>query len=124
MKLKQCGRIDEIHRRFEAYLESGESAGNCRHHWYIGPNMLIDKFVRMEYLREDLNGVFNHLCVPVEIFKKILSRIPKFKDFGRIFACLNVADYFTDMTLKVVNEWFSLGGYVKYDSVIDLEYSQ
>jgi len=128
VELKRRGRIDEICRRFEDYLEYEPSRNTARRHWYIGSDMLIDKFVRMEYLREDLNDVLNHLNVSTEISKKILSRIPTFKDSGRSDTCLNVADYFTDKTLKVVNErfsdWFSLGGYIKHDSVINLEYLQ
>ena len=95
-ELKQCGSIDEICRRFEDYLEYGPSRYTAREHWYIGSDMLIDKFVRMEYLREDLNDTLNHLNVPAEISKKILSRIPKFKDSGRSDTCLNAVDYFTD----------------------------
>lgn len=126
VELKQCGRIDEICRRFEEYLEYGPFRYTARQHWYIGSNMLIDKFVRMEYLREDLSDVLNHLNVPVEISKNILSRIPRFKDSGRSDTCLKLADYFTDKTLEVVNkkcsDWFPLGGYVKHDSVISMEY--
>jgi len=126
VKLKQCGRIDEICRRFEDYLEYGPSHNTARQHWYIQSDMLIDKFARMEYLREDLSDILNHLNVPAEIFKKIFSKIPKLKASGRSNTCLNVADYYTDKTLEVVNErfsdWFSLGGYVKHNSVIGLEY--
>ena len=126
IELKKCGGIDEICRRFEDYLEYGPSRYNARRHWYIGPNMLIDKFVRMEYLREDLNDVLSHLNVPTEISKKILSNIPRFKESNRFNSCLKTADYFTDKTLEMVNnrysEWFSRGGYVKQESVVGLEY--
>ena len=88
--------------------------------------MLIEKFVRMEYLRDDLAEVFDHLKVPAEISKKILLRIPRFKDSGRLSTCLNVADYFSDRTLQVVNkrfsDWFEYGGYLKHNSVVNLEY--
>ena len=126
VELKRRGRIDEICRRFEDYLEYGPSRYTARRHWYIRSDMLIDKFVRMEYLREDLDDVLNHLNVSAEISQKILSRIPKFRDSGRSDSCLNVADYFTYKTLELVNkrfsDWFSLGGYVKYNSVADMEY--
>ena len=125
VELKQCDRIDEIRRRFEDYLEYGPSQYTAREHWYIGPDMLIDKFVRMEYLQEDLNDVLNHLSVSAEISDKILSGIPSFKVSGRSDTCLSIADYFTDKTLKVVNErlsdWFSFGGYVKHKSIDSLE---
>ena len=126
IELKQCGRIDEICQRFEDFMEHKSSRYNARAHWYIGPNMLIDKFIRMEYLREDLSDTLNHLNVRTAISKKILSSIPRFKDSGRSDTCLNIADYFTYKTLELVNkrfsDWFSLGGYVKYNSVVDLEY--
>lgn len=128
VELKQCNRIDEICRRFEDYLESEPSQYTAREHWYIGPDMLIDKFVRMEYLREDLSDVLNYLNVSAEISDKILSRIPRFKDSGRSDTCLSIADYFTDKTLEVVNErlsdWFSLGGYVKHKSIDSLKSCQ
>ena len=124
-ELKLCGRIDEIRRRFEDYLEYGPSQYTAREHWYIGPDMLIDKFVRMEYLREDLNDVLNYLNVSAEISDKLLSNIPRFKVSTRSDTCLSIADYFTDKTLEVVNErlsdWFSLGGYVKHKSIDSLE---
>ena len=90
--------------------------------------MLIDKFVRMEYLQEDLTDVLNYLNAPEEIFKNNLSNIPKLKDSGRSDTCLNVSDYFTDKTLEAVNErysdWFSFGGYVKYNTVASFEHCQ
>ena len=128
VELKQCGRIDDICRRFKDYLDYGPSRYTDRPYWYIGSNMLIDKFVRKEYLREDLSDVLNHLNVSTEISEKILSRIPDFKDSGRSETCLDVADYFTDETIKFVNErysdWFSFGEYVKHDSVASLKYCQ
>ena len=128
VEFKRCGRIDEICRRFEHYLEYGPSRYTGRNHWYIRNNMLIDKFVRMEYLREDIEDVLKYLNVSAETSKKILSKIPKYKDSGRSDTCLNIADYFTDRTLEVVNDrysdWFSFGGYVKYNSVFQLEYCQ
>ena len=125
VELKQAGRIDHIRRRFEEYLECGPSRYSARQHWYIGPDMLIDKFIRMEYLCEDLRDTLISLKVPPEICKRILSRIPRFKYSGRSDTCLNITDYFTDKTLKEVNNryshWFALGGYLKSDDVASLE---
>lgn len=127
VELKGGNRIDEIRRRFEDYLESGPSAGNCRHHWYIRSDMLINKFVRSEFLREDLSEALIDLNVPAEISSKILSNIPQHKNSGRSDTCLNIADYFTDKTLEIVNkkysEWFTFGRYLKHNSMVELESS-
>ena len=126
VSLKKIGRIDRISQKFEDYLLNGPSRYTARQHWHIGSNMLIDKFVRMEYLREDISDILNHLSVSPEISKKILSKIPQFKNSGRSDTCLNISDYFTDRSLELVNErysdWFLYGSYVKHNSVIDLEY--
>lgn len=127
VELKRHGRINEIRRRFEDYLVSGPSAGICRHHWYVRSNMLIDKFIRSEFLREDLSDALVDLKVPVEISAKILNNIPQHKNSGRSDTCLNVADYFTDRSLEMINtkysQWFSLGKYLKYNSIAELELS-
>lgn len=132
IKFKQCGHIDDIHRIFGRYLEGTEIHPHARNteskHWYIGSNMLVDKFVRMEYLLEDLSDVLNHLNVSAGTSKKILSRIPEFKVTNRSNTCLNDADYYTDKTLEVINKrysnWFTFGGYVKHSSVVSMEYFQ
>ena len=125
IELKRSGKSDEIRRRFEEYCVNKPVKYNAREHWYIGSDMLIDKFVRMEHLSEDIADILNYLKVPTKTSKIILSHIPQYKKSGRRESCLNVADYFTEKTLEMVNnhysDWFSFGGYTKHNFVVDFD---
>lgn len=87
--------------------------------------MIIDQFVRMERIAEDLNLTLKRLKVPSKISKLVLANIPTYKSTGRTNSCLTVSDYYSEETLGIVNtrlpEWFALGGYTLFNTLEELE---
>ena len=128
INLKRNGRTDEIKTNFANYvnhIQDKTSIFDGKIHFFCDSEMLIDKFVRMESITNDMEEIFYYLKVPKEISKTILLQFPKFKLSGRADSSLNIPDYYTEETLEIVNQtlsdWFGLGGYVRCQSIEELK---
>lgn len=121
--LKQNRRIDEIKNRFASYIGKNIKYDG-KMHFYCNTEMVIDKFVRMESITNDVEEIFDHLKVPKEISQIILSRFPQFKKTERANSPLVFSDYYTEEVLDITNKrmsnWFDLGNYVRCKSLEEL----
>ena len=120
--LKQNKRIDEIKNRFASHVRNNKYYGKM--HFYCDSEMVIDKFVRMESIINDVEEIFDYLKVPKEKSQIILSRFPEFKKTERANSPLVFSDYYTEETLDIINKrmsnWFDLGNYVRCKSIEEL----
>ena len=120
--LKQNKRIDEIKNRFASYARNNTYDG--KRHFYCDSEMVIDKFVRMESITNDVEEIFDHLKVPKDISQIIFSRFPQFKKTERADSPLVFSDYYTeeilDFTNKRMSNWFDLGNYMRCKSIEEL----
>ncbi len=125
INLKKNGKIAEIKNRFTSYIKNHKSASyDGRDHFFCNSEMLIDKFVRMETIISDVEEILDHLKVPKETTHIILSHFPEFKKTKRSDSLLNFSDYYTEESLDFANKnlssWFSLGGYVRCESIEEI----
>ena len=123
--LKRNNRFDEIKNRFADYVRNHNSAfydGSA--HFFCDSKMMIDKFVRMESITNDLEEIFDHLKVPQKTSQIIFSKFPQFKKTERFNSPLVFSDYYTEKILHIINKrmsnWFDLGNYVRCQSIEEL----
>ena len=120
---KKCGDSAIIKRKFRDFLS--ENTYDGAEHFYCDKKMIIDKFIRQEFLKEDLMSILDMLSVSADIKAHILGHIPNFKMTRRKFSFIKTIDYYDDNSLSVVNErfsnWFTLGGYRMAHSLEDLK---
>lgn len=124
--LKQDGKINYIRDAFNRYATEHKSAlYTGLEHFYCDSKMVIDEFVRMENIGNDLKAVLERLNVANDISGFILTNIPQYKKTIRAESVLRISDYYTKESLDIVNErflnWLTLGGYERYDTVDQLE---
>jgi hypothetical protein len=110
---KRCGDSELIKRDFLDFMNTNTYDGT--EHFYCDEEMIIDKFIRQEFLNEDLRAVLDMLSVSADIAAHILGNIPIFKMTRRKYSFMRTIDYFDDTSLSIVNKrfanWFALGGY-------------
>ena len=120
---KRCGDSELIKRDFLDFMNTNTYDGT--EHFYCDEEMIIDKFIRQEFLKEDLRAVLDMLSVGADIAAYILGNIPIFKMTRRKYSFLRSIDYYDDASLSIVNKrfsnWFALGGYKMAHSLEDLE---
>lgn len=123
---KKSSNIKHIKTIFSEYINDDKHATyDGSEHFFCDSKMMIDQFVRMERIAEDLNLTLKRLKVPSKISKLVLANIPTYKSTGRTNSCLTVSDYYSEETLGIVNtrlhEWFALGGYTLFNTLEELE---
>ncbi len=120
---KKYGDSAIIKRKFRDFLS--ENTYDGEEHFYCDKKMIIDKFIRQEFLKEDLNYIFDLISVRADIKALILGHIPNFKMTRRKFSFIKAIDYYDETSLSVVNKrfsnWFALGGYEMAHSLEDLK---
>jgi hypothetical protein len=120
---KRYGDTALIKRDFHDFMSTNTYDG--AEHFYCDRKMIIDRFIRQEFLKEDLRAVLDMLSVGADIAAYILGDIPIFKMTGRKYSFMRSIDYYDDASLSIVNKRFSnrfaLGGYKMAHSLEDLE---
>ncbi|MFN7882299.1 MAG: sulfotransferase family 2 domain-containing protein [bacterium] len=120
---KRYGGTELIKRDFHDFLNADTYDGT--EHFYCDKKMIIDRFIRQEFLKEDLKAVLDMLSVSADIAAYILGNIPTFKMKRRKYSFMRIIDYYDDTSLSIVNKrfcnWFALGGYEMAHSLDDLK---
>ena len=120
--LKKNNRDNEIKNRFTSYVRDNKYDG--KKHFYCDSEMVIDKFVRMEFIINDVKEILDYLKVPKETSQIILSQFPQYKKTARADSLLNFSDYYTEEILNITNKrmvkWFEFGNYILCKSIEEL----
>jgi hypothetical protein len=120
---KKRGDSAIIKRKFREFLS--ENTYDGAEHFYCDKKMIIDKFIRQEFFKEDLKSILDMMSVNADIKAHILGHIPYFKMTRRKFSFIKTIDYYDDTSLSLVNkrfsDWFSLGGYEMTHSLDDMK---
>lgn len=120
---KRYGDTALIKRDFQDFINANTYDGS--EHFYCDKKMIIDRFIRQEFLKEDLRAVLDMLSVSADVAAYILGNIPVFKMTRRKFSFMSTIDYYDDTSLSIVNKrfsnWFALGGYEMVHSLEELK---
>lgn len=120
---KRYGDTALIKRDFQDFINTNTYDGS--EHFYCDKKMIIDRFIRQEFLKEDLRAVLDMLSVSADVAAYILGNIPVFKMTRRKFSFMSTIDYYDDTSLSIVNKrfsnWFALGGYEMVHSLEELK---
>lgn len=120
---KTGGNSNFTKSKFQEYISSLSSKSLKRFdkHFFLRNTSIIDLFIKQEEFEEDLKIVLNKVKTPDQIAQQILKNIPTLKNRGLNKSSLTPLDYYTNSTIKLVNNafanWFELGSYTMVDNI-------
>lgn len=123
---KEQGHTEFAKQPFHQYLSNHHSAKyDGRKHFFINERLIVDKFIRQECIKEDVQSLLALLDVGTKYADLIVGSMPNLKKSGRNETIMEISDYYEQEALEIVNNryefWFDLGPYPLARSIAELK---